>query len=92
MFASAGTTDLTITRVEDGGTVLAVSNVTPPFQYQPRRAVHSDTGGTTAYALGIGPVVDAGAGIPIDGYLSVVWAQGTTTAGTATLWVYVRER
>src|SRR3990167_9241158 len=91
VFASAGTTDLTITRVADGGTVLSASNVTPPFQYQPRRAVHSDTAGTTAYALGIGPVVDAGGGIPIDGDLKVGWASGTTIAGTDPLWVYARQ-
>ena len=91
VFASAGTTDLTITRVNDGGTVLAVSNVTPPFQYQPRRAVHTDAGGTTAYSVGGQTVVDAAAGIPIDGYLKVAWASGTTIAGTDTLYVYARE-
>ena len=91
VFASAGTTDLTITRVNDGGTVLAVSNVTPPFQYHPRRAVHTDGGGTTAYSVGGQSVYDTGAGIPCDGYLKTAWSSGTTIAGSDTIYVYVRE-
>ena len=88
---SGGTTDFTLTRLSDGGTVLAVSNVAAPFEYHPRRAVHSDTGGTTAYATGVGPVVDAGGGIPIDDHLQVVWAQGSAAGGTANLWIHIRE-
>ena len=89
---ASGTADFTITRSNDGGTILSAANQTAPFEYHPRRAVHSDSAGTTAYAAGAGPVYDAGGGIPVDGYVQVVWAQGNPAAGTATLWVYVREQ
>lgn len=88
---ASGTADFTITRSYDGGTILSAANQTAPWQYNPRLAVHSDTAGTTAYALGAGPIFDAGGGIPVDGYVQVVWAQGNPAAGTATLWFHVRE-
>ena len=87
---SDGTADFTITKLYDGGTVLNVSNQTAPWEYFPRRAVHSTAGGTTAYGTAHA-VYDTGGGVPVDGYLQVVWAQGAAAAATATLWVHVRE-
>lgn len=87
---ATGTADFTITRVYDGSTVLNVSNVEAPWEYFPRRSPHSTSGGTTAFATGIA-AYDTGGGVPINGELRVVWAQGTTVAGTASLWVHVRE-
>lgn len=79
---SGGTADYTFTRKGDGGTILAVTNQTSPWQYQPRPATHSITGGTTNYAAGVGPVLSP-AGVPCDDYVQVVIAQGgTSVAGT----------
>ncbi len=86
---SGGTADLTVTRDTDGGTVFAGVNLTPPFQYAPRPAVHTTTGGTTNYAAGVGPVLDP-AGVPVDDYLTVVVAQGLATK-SATVYIHVRE-
>lgn len=85
-----GSADFTLTRAYDGSTVLNVSNQTAPFEFYPRRSPHSVSGGTTAYATGLG-VYDTGAGIPIDGYLQVVWAQASTAVASVTMWVHVRE-
>lgn len=48
----SGTADFTFTRKDDGGTVLALTDKTAPFSYQPRPVVHTVTGGTTAYTVG----------------------------------------
>lgn len=70
---TGGTTDFTITRTLDGGTIASLSNVAPPFRYQTHEPVHSLTGGTTAYTLGTGPVLtDA---IPVWGSVTVAAAQ-----------------
>ena len=73
----SGTATYTITRSSpdalNGGTVLAYTATANPWSISPRQAVHSVTGGTTAYALGIGPVTDR---IPVDDYLKLVVANG----------------
>ena len=84
---SGGTADYTITRNADGGTILALTNVAGPWQYQPRVATHSVTGGTTNYAAGIGPVLDPG-GVPCDDYVTVVIAQGGTAASGTIIFHY----
>jgi hypothetical protein len=87
---NSGSTDWTVTRVEDGGTILSAANQTAPFQYQPRNAVHTSSAGTTAYGLGQSPVfVDPG--IPVDGYVQVVVAQAGTVAKAGTVHLYVQE-
>lgn len=82
------TADFTFTRQNDGGTVLAVSNVDAPWQYQPREASHTVTGGTTGYSLGVGPVLTHG--VPIDDYLVCVVAQGGSAASAAA-YVYYED-
>lgn len=72
--STGGTADFTLTRVADGGTVLAATNQNAPWQYQPRPAAHTTSGGTTAYAAGVGPVPDS-RGVPCDDYLQLVVAQ-----------------
>jgi hypothetical protein len=91
--AAGGTADFTITRTGaggvggDGGTVLALTNVNAPWQYQPRNPLHSNAGGTTAYTLGTGPVYDT-EGIPVDSYLTFVAAQcQPSVAGTVHVFV-----
>lgn len=83
-----GSTDITITRAYDSGTVIALTNVTAPFQYQPREQVHTQTGGTTAYALGIGPVMNAG--VPVWGTVTMTVASGAPSS-SGTLYMFVRR-
>lgn len=80
---SAGSTaDYTFTRQADLGTVLTVSNVDTPWQYQPRESVHTTSGGTTQYGLSSSNVLTNG--VPIDDYLQMVVAQaGSAVSGTA---------
>lgn len=85
--ALGGTADFTFTRRADGGTVLAVTNGAAPWQYQPREASHTLTGGTTAYNAGVGPVGDMG--VPIADYLKCVVAEGTPNA-SQTVQIYYR--
>ena len=87
---AGGTGDFTFTRTADGGTVLAVSNQAAPWQFQPREALHSTSGGTTAYALGIGPVVDT-LGVPVDGSITVDIAQAAVSA-SGTIFFYLEGR
>lgn len=89
VLTAGGSADFTLTRVNDGGTVLALANASAPWQYQPRAAAHSTSGGTTAYATGVGPVYDGG--VPAESVLRLVVAQAAlsqTTAGT--VYVYAR--
>lgn len=84
----AGSADFTLTRVDDGGTILAVSNTSPPFSYSPRQIIHTVTGGTLtqeATSAAAGAQVE---GIPVDGHVRVVTAQ----AGTATDTLHILYR
>lgn len=77
---AGGTADLTVTRLHDGGTILKLTNASAaPFQYQPRPAQHTTSGGTTEYAGAVGPVLDP-LGVPCDDFLKVVIAQGAQSA------------
>ena len=84
-----GTTDFTFSRQRDGGTILALSNTDAPFQVFPARRLTNEAGGTTAYALGIGPVVQAG--VPIDDYLVLTVAQADVSQ-SGTVYVSVEGR
>jgi len=77
---AGSTADFTFTRQNDGGTVLAVSNVNAPWQYQPREVVHTVAGGTTVYGLSATNVMTHG--VPIDDYLVCVVAQGGSATST----------
>jgi hypothetical protein len=82
---AGGSADFTFTRLSDGGTVLAVTNVSAPWQYQPREPAHTTTGGTTAYSSGVGPVLTDG--VPIADYLVCTIAQGGPSA-SGTVYIY----
>lgn len=86
---TGGSADITLTRVEDGGTVIAITNQSAaPFSYYPRPGANSVTAGTTSYAVGIGPV--PAEGVPVDGELKLVVAQAApSTSGTVN--VYYRS-
>ena len=86
---AGGTTDITITRAYDGGTIAALSNVTAPFQYQPRDPIHSLTGGTTSYALGFGPI-PVTEGVPVWGTATVTVASGAPSS-SGTVYMLVRR-
>lgn len=86
--SAGGTADYTFTRVTDGGTVLALTNATAPWQYQPRDFVHTTTGGTTVYGVSASNVITHG--IPIDGYLRCVVAQAGS-ATSANVFVYFED-
>ena len=85
-----GTTDFVFSRQRDAGTILALSNTDAPFQVFPGRRLVNEAGGTTAYALGIGPVVQAG--VPIDDYLVLTVSSGRVPGTTATVYVSVEGR
>jgi hypothetical protein len=86
---AGGSTDITIVRAYDGGTVASLSNVTAPFQYQPRDPVHSLTAGTSAYSLGVGPVYVT-EGVPVWGTVTVTVASGAPSS-TGTVYMLVRR-
>lgn len=77
-----GATDLTFTRVADGGTVLVLSNATAPFTYMPAPAYHTVAGVVAGTA--------SVAGVPIDDHLRLVVAQGTAN-GSASVFVHVHD-
>lgn len=85
-----GSADFTITRANDGGTVFAATNApTAGIEYSPTLPAQSNSGGSTAYAAGFGPV-PAG-GIPVDGELNVSVLQGAYVAA-GVVYVYVEGR
>lgn len=65
LMGTGGTADVVFTRQLDGGTIASLSNVAPPFGYRPRQELHTTSGGTTAYELGVGPQFDEG--VPVFG-------------------------
>lgn len=67
---AGGSIDISLVRSVDGGTVCDEQNITAPFQRFPARRLRNEAGGTTAYALGVGPVVTAG--VPLDDVLKLV--------------------
>ena len=66
------TADYTLTNPASGGTVYARTNVQAPFTHYPARAVQDANGGTAVRA-----------GCPVDGYVTVVVAQGGSVATTS---------
>ena len=84
-----GTTDFTFTRggSGDSGTVFQLLNHQAPFRSYPSRELVNNTGGTTAYALGIGPVVAPG--VPVAGYLTCTVSSGRVSGAAATINVVV---
>lgn len=78
-----GTTDFTFTRASDGGTLFQLLNHQAPFCSYPARNLVNVTGGTTAYALGIGPVVEAG--VPVSGYVTMSVSSGRVNGAAATI-------
>lgn len=83
--ASGGTTDFVITRVTDGGTIIAITDISAPFTRQPRDAVHTTSAGTTAYTLGVGPQLTEG--VPVFGSISVAVAQAQPSQSST---IYLR--
>lgn len=79
-----GSADFSIVRRLDAGTVFVGVNVTAPFELYPARSLTYSTGGTTAYALGIGPVAQAG--VPVDDYISVV-VSGAQSSQAGTMYL-----
>ena len=86
---STGTVDYTFTRMSDGGTVLALTDKPSPWEFCPRMAASTTTGGTTAYNTGVGPVV-TDQGPVCDDYLQVVVGSGAPNQ-TDRIYVYYEE-
>lgn len=83
---NGATADFTLTRNEDGGTVLALTNGSAPFSYHPSVGLHTTVAGTSAYATGVGPVLEHG--VPCDGHIRCVVAQAQfSKAGTVHVYV-----
>ena len=78
----AGSADFTITRLDGGGTIAALTDQSPPFQHAVRQTAKTNTGGT---AVGNPAQLEP---IPCDGHVRVVVAQ----AGTATDDVHIFYR
>ena len=81
MLGTGGTADLTITHNMHGGTVIAVSNITAPFQRNTGEDVHNSAGGTNV-------VVERG--VPVSDYLTVTVAEGAAS-GAGTVFVTYLE-
>lgn len=77
--AATKTTDYTLTRVGDGGTILAVTDQDGPWQFAPRETLHTEAGGTLTHEMLAAAAEQVGP-IPVEGHLQLVIAQG----GTAT--------
>lgn len=75
--AFGGTADFTVTREGDGGTVLVATNAAGPWQFQPREAAHTTSGGTTSYSVGSGVLTE---NIPSADYLKIVVAQAAPSS------------
>lgn len=86
-----GSADFTITRANDGGTILALTNVQAAagIEYPVALGAVTTAGGTTAYNTGVGPVLTPG--VPVDGHINVVVAQGALSA-SGTAFLYVDDR
>jgi len=86
-----GTATFKITDAVTGGTVLNLSNVTAPFQYQPRNVLHSITGGTTFNVAGSATSAQYDpSGVAFAGSVTAVVTQGGS-AGTATVFITYRR-
>lgn len=86
--AVGGSSDWTVTRENDGGTILSLANVQTAagIEYPVALGAVSNSGGTTAYNTGVGPVLAPG--VPVDGHINVVVLQGAlSVSGTAFLYV-----
>lgn len=84
--SAGGSADWTITRLADGGTVFAAANVAAHQTFPIARGLVTTTAGTTAYSVGVGPVVVPG--VPVDDHLVVTVAQAAPSAsGTVYLTV-----
>lgn len=87
--AGGGSAIWTLTRQNDGGTILRVTSADGPWQYQPRDAAHTVTGGTTAYSAGNGPVMTHG--VPVDSHVVCTVSQAGSAAGPVDVYVYLAE-
>ena len=83
---TGSTCDFRITRAYDGGTIIDLTNVSAPLQYQPRDPVHSLTGGTSAYSLGVGPVYTDS--VPMWGTVTCTVASGAPSASGTVYLIY----
>lgn len=82
VWTAGGSADVTVTRREDGGTVLAVTNVSAPFSYRPVPVVHTTSGAVAGTATV--------AGVLVDDHVRVTVAQAApSTAGTVFVLVEV---
>lgn len=85
--ALGGTTDFKFVDSYDGGTVFTASNQSAPWEYFPAVNLSGTQAGTTAYSLGVGPVV--GQGIPVGGSVTMTVSQGQPSA-SGTVFMYWR--
>ncbi len=85
LFGPGATATFTVTRDNDGGTVLALTAVSAPFTRSPRRQISTEAGVLNYYATGSATwenVADP-TGIPSADYLTAVITQGgTSVSGT----------
>lgn len=79
-----GTATFKLTDAVTGGTILNLTNVSAPFQYQPRNPLHTITGGTTFQTAGSALTLLDPSGIAFAGSVTATITQGGTSAfGTA---------
>lgn len=83
---AAATTDITVTRGEAGGNVVAVANTAGDWSRAPRQPTHGQDGSASLYAAGGEPVEDH---IPAAEDLVVTVAQGTPSE-TGIVHIYYR--
>lgn len=80
-------TDITITRRDDGGSVLKLTNIGAPWSKVPQQPVVNQEGAAALYAVAGAAVLEE---IPIDGYLRIQVAEGKAN-GKATIYVFVDD-
>ena len=79
---SGSTADFLMKRVDDGGTILSLTDFTSPWEYQPRQTQHTLTGGSALSA--------SSDGIMVDGYIECFVTSAKVSA-TATVHVYYKD-
>ena len=84
---TGGTADFTFTKSPDGGTVLALTNASAPFEYRVGQQLFNQTGGSVIYAAGTAVYTD---GVPVFGTVTMTVAQGAGSA-SGTVYMYYRR-
>lgn len=88
MLGAGATATVALTRGFDGGTVASFSSCAANIQRAVGLGLYTNSGGTTAYALGIGPVVSPG--VPFNGTVTCT-VTGAQPSKSGTVYAYYQR-